>query len=94
MSETGAAASPQDALIAQTLGRPYIRTVIPTEGTFHAEMFEFPGCIATGETAGEALRNLERVAASWLYAALVQGQKIPEPLGYSMNRLRIYAGIK
>lgn len=69
------------------LNKPYARMVIPDpEGWFSAEIVEFPGCIAMGDTAAEALENLEEVAADWIGAALAQGQHIPEPLdaaGYS-----------
>jgi predicted RNase H-like HicB family nuclease len=61
--------------------------VIPDhDGRFSAEIVEFPGCIAEGETASEALKNLEEVAADWIRAALAQGQDVPEPMetaGYS-----------
>jgi predicted RNase H-like HicB family nuclease len=34
----------------------YGRVVVPeSDGTFRAEIIEFPGCIAVGDTAGEAL---------------------------------------
>jgi len=66
---------------AEYLKKPYGRTVVPeSDGTFRAEIIEFPGCIATGETASEALANLENVAASWLEATLARGQRIPEPI--------------
>ena len=66
---------------AGCLKRPYARVVVPeTDGTFRAEILEFPGCIATGDSAAEALTELEEVAVAWLSAALAQGQKIPEPL--------------
>jgi antitoxin HicB len=66
---------------AEYLKKPYGRTVVPeSDGTFRAEIIEFPGCIATGETASEALANLEGVAASWLEATLARGQRIPEPI--------------
>ncbi|MBV9636641.1 MAG: type II toxin-antitoxin system HicB family antitoxin [Methylobacteriaceae bacterium] len=66
---------------AEYLKRPYGRTVVPEgDGTFRAEIIEFPGCIATGDTASEALANLDRVAESWLEATLARGQRIPEPV--------------
>jgi predicted RNase H-like HicB family nuclease len=67
--------------ISDYLKRPYGRLVVPEEdGTFRAEIIEFPGCIAIGDTAPEALGMLEEVAASWLEAALDNGQSIPEPM--------------
>jgi len=72
---------------AEILRRPYARMVIPDEdGTFAAEIVEFPGCIAVGATAAEALSNLDEVAVDWISATLSQGQDIPEPMesaGYS-----------
>lgn len=64
------------------LKRPYGRLVTPDsdEGTFLAEIFEFPGCYAVGETAPDALAKLEEVAVDWIDAALEQGQSIPEPM--------------
>jgi antitoxin HicB len=66
---------------AEYLKKPYGRTVVPeSDGTFRAEIIEFPGCIAVGDTAAEALGNLEDVAASWLEATIARGQHIPEPI--------------
>jgi antitoxin HicB len=66
---------------AEYLKRPYGRTVVPeSDGTFRAEIIEFPGCIATGDTAPEALANLEDVAESWLEATIARRQYVPEPI--------------
>lgn len=63
------------------LKRPYGRVVMPdSDGTFFAEIIEFPGCIATGNSAAEALSSLEGVAESWIAAAIDNGQRIPEPI--------------
>lgn len=65
----------------EILQRPYSRLLIPDEsGSYTAEIFEFPGCMAVGATAAEALENLEEVAIDWVAAALEQGQDIPEPM--------------
>lgn len=62
------------------LKRPYARILIPEEdGSFRAEIAEFPGCIALGETAPDAIANLEDAAFDWLMAALGNGQGIPPP---------------
>ena len=75
------------AMVTDILRKPYARLVIPDpDGTFSAEIVEFPGCIANGDTASEALKNLEDVATDWIGAARAQGQEIPEPMeaaGYS-----------
>lgn len=66
---------------------PYARTVIPLEeGGFYAEILEFPGCYAQGETIDEAYKNLEIAAESWILVSLDRHQEIPEPtssVGYS-----------
>ena len=65
---------------ADILKRPYHRVVVPDEdGSFSAEISEFPGCIATGDTAVEALSALEEVALSWIEVALANRQTIPAP---------------
>jgi predicted RNase H-like HicB family nuclease len=62
------------------LREPYSRILVPAEeGGFSAEVLEFPGCIAEGETAEETLQNLEAAARSWIEAAIEQGQEIPAP---------------
>jgi predicted HicB family RNase H-like nuclease len=63
------------------LRRPYARIILPeSDGTFRGEIMEFPGCIATGDSASQTLATLEEVARSWLVAALASGQNIPEPV--------------
>jgi len=62
------------------LTQPYARIVIPTEPSgFHAEILEFPGCFAQGETPEEAYANLQKAAESWIETCLEQGQAVPEP---------------
>lgn len=63
------------------LKEPYSRILIPEEnGGFSAELLEFPGCVAQGATADEALHNLEIAAKDWIKAMKDQGGSIPEPL--------------
>jgi antitoxin HicB len=63
------------------LKRPYGRLVVREEdGRHRAEILEFPGCIALGDTAAQALETLEEVAESWIESALARGQAIPEPM--------------
>ena len=65
----------------EILKRPYARLVTPDQdGSFFAEIVEFPGCFATGSTASDALDNLESVAVDWINTALAQKQNIPEPM--------------
>ena len=62
------------------LEEPYARVLIPEEeGGFSAEILEFPGCFSQGDTADEALKNLEEAAKNWIEATLEQGRSIPEP---------------
>lgn len=63
------------------LKEPYARILIPDDdsGTFSAEILEFPGCFAQGNTADEAFENLERTALAWIEAVLRQGKEIPPP---------------
>ncbi len=72
---------------AEYLKLPYMRAVVPDEdGTFTAEILEFEGCIATGDTRDEAMNSLEDVALAWLEGMIASGQHIPAPLdhtGYS-----------
>lgn len=47
--------------------QPYARIILPeSDGTFRGEIMEFPGCIASGDTAIETLNNLEEAAKSWI----------------------------
>lgn len=63
------------------LSAPYKRCVTPdADGSYRAEIAEFPGCIATGDTSADALANLEEVARSWLEGSLEKGLTIPAPL--------------
>jgi antitoxin HicB len=50
------------------------------DGSFRAEIIEFPGCIALADTASEALAKLEEVALSWLDVVLAKGQTVPDPI--------------
>jgi predicted RNase H-like HicB family nuclease len=63
------------------LKEPYSRVLVPeSDGTFSADILEFPGCFAEGKTPNEAYAKLERIAESWIEAALEQGQEIPAPI--------------
>ena len=72
----GSARTPEDYL-----KEPYARVLLPDEetGTYAAEILEFPGCVAQGDTPEEAYRNLEEAAKGWIQAALDLDQGIPEP---------------
>jgi len=63
------------------LKEPYSRVVIPDEdsGTYAAQLLEFPGCIAQGDSVQEAYERLETAALNWIEAALDMGQDVPAP---------------
>src|SRR5215475_15194495 len=66
--------------VHEYLKEPYARILTPEEeGGYSAEILEFSGCFAEGETADEAMQALERAADAWIQAALDQGQEIPPP---------------
>lgn len=46
---------------------------------FHAQILEFPGCYAQGDTLEEAYSNLQKAAESWIEVSLAQGHEIPDP---------------
>jgi predicted RNase H-like HicB family nuclease len=73
--------------IQDILNKPYARILIrDNDGTYTAEILEFPGCFAEGDTPDEAISDLDKAAASWIEAASEQNEDIPEPLanyGYS-----------
>src|SRR5438045_190240 len=67
--------------VSARLRMPYARLLVPEEdGGYRAEILEFPGCIAEGDDAAEALSELEAAAEDWLEAALEMGSPIPPPL--------------
>lgn len=78
----GAEMAKTEFKIRTILARPYVRRLLPDEesGGYTAFIHEFPGCVAEGETADEALENLDKAAASWLAASLSLGQPIAEPI--------------
>ncbi len=47
-----------------------------------ANILEFTGCMAEGESPGEALRNLERAAEAWIAAQIDSPRGIPRPASY------------
>lgn len=49
-------------------------------GGWFAEISLLPGCISDGETAEEALDNINDAKKSWLEVALKNSDTIPEPV--------------
>lgn len=61
----------------------YVRRLMPDpSGGFTATIHELPGCIAEGDTAEEALEQLEAVAHSWMESAAANGYPITPPIDY------------
>lgn len=51
---------------------------------FIVEVPELAGCMADGETAEEALENVETVISEWIETAKAIGREIPVPKGKLM----------
>lgn len=74
-------------VVAEILAQPYSRVLVPDgTGRFAAEILEFPGCFAEGDTPEEAYQQLERVAESWLEDALAQDWRIAPPLAANKHK--------
>lgn len=77
-----------DEEIRTVLARPYVRNLLPdADGGYTVTVREFPGCVAEGDTAEDALRNFDAAAASWIEAALASGLEIAEPV-----EMPVYSG--
>ncbi len=48
-------------------------------GGYSVTIPELPGCLSCGETAEQALKNINNAKKEWLLAALEDGYPIPEP---------------
>src|SRR3990170_954299 len=67
--------------IEELLKLPYARVLTPDEtGGYVAEVLELPGCVSEGDTAEQAVENLEDAMRGYLEVALEDGRHIPEPL--------------
>ncbi len=51
---------------------------------FIVEVPELPGCMADGETVGDAIANAEVIIREWIETAKELGREIPEPKGRLM----------
>jgi len=78
---SSSATSEELAAVDRILKQPYSFIVIPDpEGSFSAQVLEFPGCFAQGLTAAEAHQNLWEAARSWVLAVLDARRSVPPPL--------------
>ena len=64
----------------------YERSVYWSEedGAFIVEVPELPGCMADGETVGDAIANAEVIIREWIETAKELGREVPEPKGRLM----------
>lgn len=61
----------------------YMRRLTPDpSGGYTATIHELPGCIAEGDTADEALANLEEAAKGWIASARASGYSVQDPIDY------------
>lgn len=68
----------------EIVNKPYVRRLEPDDaGGYVASVQEFPGCIAEGNTAEEAISNLNNAALSWVEAALSTGYEVREPISFA-----------
>lgn len=68
---------------SEKIDNRYVRRLTPDpSGGFTATIHEFPGCIAEGNTADEALQNLEKTAISWINSAKFNGYPVNPPIDY------------
>ena len=51
------------------------------DNAYLAEVPELSGCMADGNTAQEALANVEVIAKEWIETAQELGREIPQPKG-------------
>ena len=71
------------------LNLPYRLEIIPdpNEGGYVVKYPDLPGCITSGETMADALKNAEDAKQAWIQAALEDGIRIEEP-----DKLDNYSG--
>lgn len=51
------------------------------DNAYIAEVPELAGCMADGQTAQEALQNVEQIIEEWIETASELGREVPEPRG-------------
>ncbi len=63
------------------------------DGAFVASMPELPGCMADGQTQGEALAALREVAGLWIETAQQLGRAVPQPSTFPIDLHRSKASV-
>ena len=72
----------RDARVTEIMRDAYTLVVTrDPEGTYSSEVLEFPGCFSGGDTAAEAIANLEQAMELWIESELEEGRPIPPPTG-------------
>ena len=70
----------REATIQRIVSRPYRKEIRGDDRDgYLAEAPELPGCITAGGTPEEALAMLRDAMEGWIEAALLAGERIPEP---------------
>lgn len=70
----------QEGQLAEILARPYHREIVRDEDGWVARVVEWPGCIGSGDTAAQALSDIEDAMKVWAASCLVDGVRIPDPI--------------
>ena len=67
--------------LEEYLALPYRMELVPDleEGGFVVSFPELKGCLTSGETAEDAIRNAEDAKKEWLIAAMEENLEIPVP---------------
>lgn len=74
-------AIPMKEEVNAILARSYTRELIKNEdGTWFARVVEFPGCMTEGDTAEDAIENLDEAMAAWVEVKLEDHDPVPPPL--------------
>lgn len=70
-----------EAQAREMVQRPYRKMVqwSVEDDAFIVWVPDLPGCKADGETAAEALREIEIVMQLWIESVLMAGEAVPEP---------------
>ena len=59
----------------------YHRVLVPNgEGGYLASVLELPGCFTEGDSANDAVSNLDELMEAWIEVEIEAGHAIPSPL--------------
>jgi predicted RNase H-like HicB family nuclease len=69
-----------DEAVAAAQRGPYARVLTrEADGGYSAEVLEFPGCLSAGDSAAEAVDNLDEAIGLWVASVVEDGQEVPRP---------------